>query len=129
MIREYMDKKKILIVEDDNILQKALQEFLAGEGFDIFSALDGEEGVTMVKTKNPDLVLLDIILPRKDGYEVLAEIKADEATKKIPVILLTNLGSLNDVEKALELGATTYLIKADYKLEEVAKKVKEVLKM
>jgi DNA-binding response OmpR family regulator len=124
-----MDKKKILIIEDDNILQKALQEFLIGENFEVFSALDGEEGVKMTKENNPDLILLDIILPRKDGYEVIKDLKADEAVKNIPIVLLTNLGSLNDVEKALELGATTYLIKADYKLEEVVKKIKEVLKI
>jgi len=124
-----MEKKKILIVEDDSILQKALQEFLDGEGFEIFSALDGEEGIKLGKEKKPDLVLLDIILPKKDGYEVLKELKSDENTKKIPVILLTNLGSLNDVERAIEMGANTYLIKADYKLEEVSSKIKEVLKM
>lgn len=124
-----MEKKKILIIEDDDVLQTALQEFLAGKGFEIISALDGEEGVKMAKMKNPDLILLDIILPKKDGYEVLKEIKSDQATQKIPVILLTNLGSLSDVEKALELGATTYLIKADYKLEEIVKKIKEILKM
>lgn len=122
-----MEKKKILIVEDDNILQKALQEFLSGEGFEISSALDGEEGITMSKSKKPDLILLDIILPKKDGYEVLKEVKNDPDTKNIPVVLLTNLGSLNDVEKALNMGATTYLIKADYKLEEVSKKIKEIL--
>jgi DNA-binding response OmpR family regulator len=122
-----MEKKKILIVEDDSILQKALQEFLAEEGFEIFSALDGEEGVKMGKEKKPDLVLLDIILPKKDGFEVLKELKSDENTKKIPIVLLTNLGSLNDIEKAIAMGANTYLIKADYKLEEVSKKVKEIL--
>jgi DNA-binding response OmpR family regulator len=124
-----MEKKKILIIEDDNILQKALQEFLTEEGFEIFSALDGEEGIKFTKEKKPDLILLDIILPRKDGYEVLETIKSDPEVKSIPVILLTNLGSLSDVEKALELGATTYLIKADYKLEEVVKKIKETLKI
>ncbi len=122
-----MEKKKILIVEDDSVLQKALQEFLVGEGFEISSALDGEEGVTMSKAKKPDLILLDIILPKKDGYEVLKEVKADPETKNIPIVLLTNLGSLNDVEKALEMGATTYLIKADYKLEEISRKIKEIL--
>lgn len=122
-----MEKKKILIVEDDGILQKALQEFLLEDGFEVFGALDGEEGLEMAKGKNPDLILLDIILPKKDGYEVLKELKLDENTKKIPVVLLTNLGSINDVEKALEMGATTYLIKADYKLEEVVKKIKEIL--
>jgi len=125
----FMEKKKILIVEDDSVLQKALQEFLSDEGFEIYSALDGEEGVQMGKDKKPDLILLDIILPKKDGYETLKELKADESTKKIPVVLLTNLGSLNDVEKALALGATTYLIKADYKLEEVSNKIKEILKI
>ncbi|MFH0969055.1 MAG: response regulator [Patescibacteria group bacterium] len=124
-----MEKKKLLIVEDDSILQKALQEFLSEEGFEIFSALDGEEGVKMAKENMPDLILLDIILPRKDGYEVLRELKAEDSTKNIPIVLLTNLGSLNDVEKAIGLGATTYLIKADYKLEEVSKKIKEVLKI
>ena len=118
-----------MIVEDDSILQRALQEFLSGEEFESSVASDGEEGVRVAKMKKPDLILLDIILPKKNGYEVLTELKADEETKNIPVILLTNLGSLSDVEKALELGATTYLIKADYKLEEVVKKIKEVLKM
>ena len=122
-----MEKKKILVIEDDSVLQKALQEFLAEEGFEIFSALDGEEGIKMGKEKLPDLILLDIILPKKDGYEVLKDLKSDEATKKIPIVLLTNLGSLNDVEKAIEMGATTYLIKADYKLEEVSIKIKEIL--
>ncbi len=122
-----MEKKKILIIEDDNILQKALQEFLIGDNFDVSGALDGEEGLKMASDKNPDLILLDIILPKKDGYEVLKELKANENTKKIPVVLLTNLGSINDVEKALEMGATTYLIKADYKLEEISKKVSEIL--
>lgn len=122
-----MEKKKILIIEDDDILQKALQEFLIGEEFDVSGALDGEEGLKMAGDKNPDLILLDIILPKKDGYEVLKELKANENTKKIPVVLLTNLGSINDVEKALEMGATTYLIKADYKLEEVSKKIKDIL--
>ena len=122
-----MEKKKILVIEDDSVLQKALQEFLVEEGFEMFSALDGEEGIKMGKEKLPDLILLDIILPKKDGYEVLKELKSEEVTKKIPVVLLTNLGSLNDVEKAIEMGATTYLIKADYKLEEVANKIKEIL--
>lgn len=122
-----MEKKKILIVEDDGILQKALQEYLLAEGFETLSALNGEEGVNIAKEKKPDLILLDIILPKMDGYEVLKTVKLDDVTKNIPIIILTNLGSLNDVEKALELGATTYLIKADYKLEEVANKIKEIL--
>jgi len=124
-----MEKKKILIVEDDPIFQKTLQEFLRSEGFDVASAVDGEEGIRMAKEKNPDLILLDIILPKKDGYDVIKEVKNQEATKNIPIILLTNLGGVHDVEKALELGATTYLVKSDYKMEEVSKKIKELLKI
>ncbi len=124
-----MEKKKILIVEDDSTLQKALGEYLLSEGFEVVIALDGEEGSRRAKRDMPDLIILDIILPRKDGYEVLKELKMDEKTKGIPIILLTNLGSLNDVEKALKMGATTYLVKADYALEDVVEKIKEILKI
>ncbi|HBP00901.1 MAG: Response regulator receiver protein [Candidatus Moranbacteria bacterium GW2011_GWE1_49_15] len=124
-----MDKKKLLIVEDEPVLNKALQEFLSAEGFEVIAAVDGEEGIRKAGAEMPDLILLDIILPKKDGYEVIREVKADEKTKNIPIILLTNLGSINDVEKALELGATTYLVKADYKLEEITQKIKGILGM
>jgi len=118
---------KILIIEDDAVLQKVLGEYLTGEKFDVKSALDGEIGVQMALSENPNLILLDIILPKKNGYEVLKELRANEQTKNVPIILLTNLDGIADVEKALELGATTYLVKADYKLEEVAAKIKELL--
>jgi DNA-binding response OmpR family regulator len=124
-----MENKKVLIVEDDPILQRTVFDFLALEGFEMVAASNGEEGIEMAKSENPDLILLDIILPKKDGFEVIETLKADEKTKNIPIILLTNLGSLNDVEKALKMGANNYLVKADYKMEEVAKKVKEVLKI
>lgn len=121
--------KKILVIEDEDTLQRALLEFLESEGFKAVSATDGEMGVEMVKKEKPDLVLLDIILPKKDGYKVLAEIKKDPETKKIPVILLTNLESPEDVQRAFELGATTYLVKSNYKLEDVVNRIKEMLKM
>ena len=124
-----MSKKKILIIEDDADLQRTLQEFLAAEGFDVAGATNGEEGVALAKSQNPDLVLLDIILPKKDGYEVLKELKGDEKTKSIPVVLLTNLASPADIEKAIKLGAKTYMTKADYKLEEIVRKIKETLKV
>lgn len=124
-----MEKKTILIIEDDQVLEKALKEYLETEGFEAVSASDGETGVELAFKTKPHLILLDIVLPKKDGYEVLKEIKGNEETKGIPVMLLTNLGSINDVEKALELGATTYLVKADYKLEEVVSKIKEILKL
>jgi DNA-binding response OmpR family regulator len=119
--------KKILIIEDDEILQKLLVEYLTGEKFEVKAASDGEAGAKMVLSEGPDLVLLDIVLPKKDGFEVLREIKSQSSTKNIPVVLLTNLDSISDVEKALALGASTYLVKADYKLEEVSKKIKEIL--
>jgi len=119
---------KILIVEDEPTLNKALSEFLTEEGFGVFSALDGQAGVDLARTKKPDLILLDIVFPKKDGFEVLNELKADEKTKKIPIILLTNLESMENIQKAFDKGATTYLVKSNYKLEEVAEKIKEVLK-
>ncbi|MCD6149233.1 response regulator [bacterium] len=123
-----MNKKKILIIEDDEILSKTLQEFLSADGFEVAIALNGEIGIKMAEEKNPDLIVLDIILPKKDGYEVIKELKKESGVAKdIPIILLTNLGSFADVEKALKLGATTYLTKTDYSLEDVAKKIKETL--
>lgn len=124
-----METKKLLIVEDDLVLQKALGEYLSSEGFEVRCAGDGEVGVEMALAEKPDLILLDIVLPKKDGYTVLTELRANASTKHVPIVLLTNLGSIADVEKALELGATTYLVKADYKLEEVTMKVKEILNM
>ncbi|EKD46808.1 MAG: response regulator [uncultured bacterium] len=118
---------KILIIEDDAVLQGALGSYLVAEGFEVKSAGDGEIGIQMALTEKADLILLDIVLPKKDGYEVLKEIRANESTKHTPIVLLTNLGSISDVERALELGATTYLVKADYKLEEVTAKIKEIL--
>jgi len=118
---------KILIVEDDLVLQKTLQEFLTDEKFEVACASDGEEGIRAAQVEKPDLVLLDIILPKKNGYEVIENLKKDQMTKKIPIVLLTNLGGVHDVEKALDLGATTYLIKSDYKLEEIVKKLKGIL--
>jgi DNA-binding response OmpR family regulator len=124
-----MGKKRILIIEDEATLQRALSEFLTAEGFEVINALDGQEGLDLAKEKNPDLILLDIILPKKDGYEVLAEVKKDEKIGKVPVVLLTNLESAEDIQRAFDAGATTYLVKSNYKLEDVVKKIKEILKM
>jgi len=120
-------KRKILIIEDDKSLQNALVEMLTQEKYEIISAFDGEEGLQKVKEEKPDLVLLDIILPKKDGYEVLAEIKKGE-DKNIPVLILTNLEEIDNVQKALDLGATTFMVKSDFSLKDVLEKVKENLK-
>lgn len=118
---------KILIVEDDLVLNKSLSEYLSADGFEVFSAIDGESGLELAFSEKPDLVLLDIILPKKDGYQVLKEIRSNSEVKNVPIVLLTNLGSISDVEKALELGATTYLVKADYRMEEISLKIKGIL--
>ncbi len=119
--------KKILFIEDESGLQRALSEFLTQEGYTILSALDGDEGLRIAKREMPDLILLDLILPRRDGFEVLTELKKDE-TKSIPIIILSNLEENADVQRALELGATMYLIKTNYKLQEITQKIKEILK-
>jgi len=117
--------KTILIVEDEPILQKTLTMALEQEGYEIKSALDGEIGLNMAKTIKPDLILLDLILPKMDGFEILDELKKDETSKEIPIIILTNLESSQDIERALGLGAKTYLVKANYDLKDVIQKVKE----
>lgn len=121
-------KKKILIVEDDKSLQNALVEILSQEGFDSESASDGEEALTKIRSYLPDLVLLDIILPKKDGYEVLEEIKKDEKLKAIPVLILTNLEEVDNVQKALDFGATTFMVKSDFSLKDVVEKIRAALK-
>jgi DNA-binding response OmpR family regulator len=94
-------KQKILIIEDEETLQKALQEILLQENYEVVSALDGELGFKMASSEMPDIILLDLILPKMDGFEVLEALKKDEKTKKIPIIILTNLGGTEDVQKAL----------------------------
>ena len=119
--------KKILFIEDESVLQKTFEKTLKGEGYEIISALDGEIGLNLAKKEKPDLILLDLILPKINGFEVLKKLKEDPETKEIPVIILTNLERMTDIDKALELGATTYLVKVDYSLEEVIEKIKKIL--
>ena len=119
--------KKILIVEDEPTLQRAVLSVLTNQGYKIFSAANGEDAITIARKELPDLILLDLILPKKDGFAVLTDLKQESATMKIPVIILTNLEGNADVERALALGATTYLVKTDYKLEEIAEKIKSIL--
>ena len=119
--------KKILFVEDESALQKTFGDILKEEGYEVISALDGGIGLKLAKSKKPDLILLDLILPKMDGFEVLEKLKESPGTKDIPVIILTNIGRMEDIGRALELGAKTYLVKADYTLEEVVKKVKQSL--
>ncbi|MFH1392661.1 MAG: response regulator [bacterium] len=117
-------KKTILFIEDEPNLQKLVSQELEKEGFEILSALNGEIGLRKAIENKPNLILLDLILPKKDGFEVLKELRISAETKNIPVIILTNLESTPEIQKALDLGATTYLVKANYRLEEIIKKIK-----
>lgn len=119
--------KKILFIEDEFALQKTFGDILKQEGYEMISALNGEIGLNMAKDNEPDLILLDLILPKVHGFEVLKGLKEDEKTKDIPVIVLTNLEGIKDVDTALEIGATTYLVKAQYTLEEIVEKIKKAL--
>jgi len=119
--------KKILFIEDESALQKNLSDLFSRENYETISALDGEIGLSLAKNKKPDLILLDLILPKASGFDVLKKLKEDKDTKNIPVIVLTNLESMEDIEKTLALGATTYLVKSSYSLDEVLEKVKKTL--
>jgi len=119
--------KKILFIEDESVLQKTFDSALKEEGYEVVSALDGETGLNLARTQKPDLILLDLVLPKLTGFEVLKKLKETSETKEIPVIVLTNLERMSDIDKALELGATTYLVKVDYSLDEVIKKIKKIL--
>jgi len=118
--------KKILIIEDESALQKTLGEILSQQGYEVLSALNGEIGLKLAQSKKPDLILLDLILPKIHGFDVLKKIKDNPETREIPVIVLTNLESIEDIKKAIELGATTYLVKANYSLEELTIKINQV---
>jgi DNA-binding response OmpR family regulator len=121
------DKAHILLVEDDVFLSNIYQKKFEMEGFKISTADNGEKGLADAKRKKPDIILLDVLLPKLDGFAVLEKLKEDPATKEIPVILLTNLGQKDDVKKGLESGAADYLIKAHFKPSEVVDKVKKIL--
>ncbi|KKP93776.1 MAG: response regulator receiver modulated diguanylate cyclase/phosphodiesterase [Parcubacteria group bacterium GW2011_GWC1_38_6] len=119
--------KRILIIEDESALQKTLGEILTQEGYETISALDGGSGLDLAKAKSPDLILLDLILPKMNGFDVLTNLKKDNTTKGIPVIVLTNLEGVAEIDRVISLGATAYLVKAQYSLEELVARVKQVL--
>jgi len=119
---------KVLILEDDKFLRELIAQKLQREGFLISEAIDGEEGLKLIKEEQPDLVLLDLILPGIDGFEVLKKIKDDESTSQIPVIVLSNLGQKDDVDRGIKLGAVDYLIKAHFTPREIIEKIKKALK-
>jgi DNA-binding response OmpR family regulator len=120
--------RKILIVEDDKFLRELIVKKLSNEGYDVLEAVDGEQGLLQIKEGHPELVLLDLILPGIDGFEVLTQKREDPFTASIPVVILSNLGQKEDVDKGLSLGAVDYLIKAHFTPGEIIEKVRNILK-
>ena len=117
--------KKVLLVEDDPFLIDIYTTKLKDSGFSIHVAADGEEAINKIREERPDLIVLDVVLPHYDGWEILKEIKADKTLNKIKVIILSNLGQREEVEKGLKLGATKYLIKAHYTPSQVVEEIKK----
>lgn len=118
----------IVLVEDDSFISGMYQTKLTGLGYEVELYEDGQEAADrLARDPLPDLVLLDIVLPKKDGFEILEGLRADQRTKKLPVILLTNLGQKPDIERGVSLGASDYIIKAHYTPSEVVAKIKQVL--
>ena len=121
---------KVLIVDDDTAIRSALEFQFKKESFVVFSAEDGEEGLHTSKTEHPDIILLDIKMPKMDGMEMLGKLRELDAWgKAVPVILLTNLADTNKVAEAVQSGVYDYLVKSDWKLEDVVRVVKEKLAM
>lgn len=121
------EKQKILVVEDEEILLTALKEELGQGGYEVEGAVDGFEGLEKTKSFKPDLILLDLLMPKMDGMEMLQKLKGDSATRDVPVVILTNLSDYEKISEALALGAMDYLVKANYKLEDLLEKVNTVL--
>jgi DNA-binding response OmpR family regulator len=117
--------KKILIVEDEEVLLSLLQKKLTTEGYDVSIAENGEVGLETMRKVIPDLVLLDIVMPKKDGFQVMKEMQKDESLKNIPVVIISNSGQEVELERAKELGARDWLIKTEFDPMEVIEKVKK----
>jgi len=119
--------KNVLIVEDDAFLREIAAKKLQAEGFSVSAAGDGNEAIEKISQQAPDIIVLDLILPELDGFGVLEKVRTNPATKDTPVIILSNLGQEEDIEKAKSLGATDYLVKAHFSFGEIVKKIHSVL--
>jgi CheY-like chemotaxis protein len=117
----------ILLAEDDRILRKAGEATLKKRGYTVIAAVDGEDALAKAREHKPDLILLDVIMPKLQGFDVLALLKQDASTRDIPVIMLSNLQEESDIRKAADAGALGYLVKSNVQLEALTAKVAEVL--
>lgn len=120
-------KQTVLLVEDDEFLRSLAAKRLDKDGFNVQAAVDGETALATAKEVNPDIIVLDLILPGLDGFGVLGKIKADEVLKAVPVIVFSNLGQKEDMERAKTLGAADFLVKSNFTLDDLLDKVKERL--
>ena len=121
-------KKNILLVEDEPLLSNLLKQRLEKEGLEVVLAHDGEEALKILKTIKPNLILLDLILPKVSGFELMEILKADPQFEKAPIIIISNLGQENDILKGQSLGAIEYFVKAQVSIEELVEQVKKFLK-
>ena len=121
--------KKITIVEDEEILRDLLKNKLTAEGYEVSTANDGEEGITRIKQERPDLIILDIVMPKMGGFEVMEELNKDEELAKIPVLVVSNSGQPVEIDKAKSLGAKDWLIKTEFDPQEVIDKVKKQISL
>ena len=121
------DKKLILVAEDDLFYAKIYETKLTSEGFDVEVVPNGEEALKHIDERKPDLLLLDLIMPIKDGFQVLESIKNNDKYKDIKVIVLSNLGQEEDIKKAKSYGVNDYLVKADISIQDLIKKVYDTL--
>ena len=122
-------KKKILIIEDEVYLLEMYKMKFELEGYKVLIARDGQEGIESAVFGKPDIILLDLVMPIKDGYQVLEELKEKDETKKIPVLILSNLGQADEIKKGINNGADKYLIKANMTPNQLVREVKEALEI
>ncbi|MBI4117882.1 MAG: response regulator [Parcubacteria group bacterium] len=118
---------RILIVEDDRFLLKIYSTKLSKAGYEVIFAIEGDEALRKINDEKPNLILLDIILPGKNGFEILSEMRSQKSTQNIPVIILSNLGQEEDIVRGKELGVKEYLVKSNHSLKEVMQKISEVI--
>lgn len=121
--------KKILIAEDDKFLASAYRVKLTKAGFEVKIASDGNEALEILKTFTPDLILLDLMMPIKDGFATLQDLKANDLWKNIPVIVASNLGQKEDMDKSRLLGATDFIVKSDLSLDALIEKINKLLEV
>lgn len=117
---------KILVVEDEQVLAKVFEEKFQKAHYEVKIAADGQAAIDLAKSFSPDVIVLDLVLPKKNGFDVLSELKSEDALKIIPVVVVSNLGEDEDIKRALSLGAEDYFVKAQHPINEIVSKVKSV---